>query len=184
MVGKEQLASQLAYHILGQNYIDIVFIDERLDNIHCMPIKISEKMLYALNFFDFLPDGFIVVRLEDIKEVRYNDACEYFEDIVKQEGALEQIQNALPILLDDWRNVFTSLKDAGLIAIVDIGKENCVNVGKIVDASNQDVVMRCFSPAGIWDNEEWEEPYTNITSIRFLSHYTQIYSKYLKDGDS
>ena len=123
--------------------------------------------------------GYAIVKLQDIKKLQYSDSCEYFESIVKKEGALTLIKRAPKISIENWKSIFLSLKEKDLIIIVDICKEGYVNVGKVIDATNQNVLMLCVSPIGIWDGiDEWKESYSNITSVRFLNHYTNIYTKY------
>lgn len=176
---KELLISQLTAHINDQHYLSVTVGKDNTEIVNCIPISMNNKMLLVLAFYDFLPDGYMLLKLQDIDEINYNEACQYFEKIVKNEGASALIQSVPKIIIESWKSAFISLKDADLIVMVDIGKEDSVNVGKIIKATTQKVSMLCFSPTGIWDDDEWDEPYKNITSVRFLDHYTITYAKYL-----
>ena len=98
---------------------------------------------------------------------------------MKQEGATTLIKDAPEIALSSWNGVFSSLKILDRIIVVDIGKEDCIIVGKVMDVFEHEVSMLCFSPVGIWDHDAWVEDFSNITGVGFCSHYTDTFTKYL-----
>ena len=169
----------LIKHIEQKNYIRVETFTCESEAHDCMPLATSDKLLFVLNFIDFLPDGYSIIRLKDITSVEHNDSCKYFGKIVKMEGALKLIDEAPDISIDSWKTVFLSLKKMDIIVIADIGKEQCLNVGKITKVRDADFSMHCFCTSGIWDENERHELYTDITSVRFLNHYINTYSKYL-----
>ena len=179
---KDILIQQVKQYIENKSYINIILKKNMSDVLYCIPIAISDKLLMVLEFFDFLPNGYTIIKLKDIKKILYDDACEYFECIVKKEGACDIIEKVPKISIENWKATLLSLKENDLIIIVDIGKEDCVNVGKVVKATNQNVSMLCLSPTGIWDETEWKESSGNLTSVRFLNHYTNTYTKYSTGG--
>jgi len=179
---KASLVSALKSHIENQRYIEITFIsleDMKAETICCIPLSISGKLLLMLVFIDFLPDGYRIMRLQDISKVDYDETCRYFDRIVKQEGALQLIKKAPDILIEDWKSTFASLRDKGIIVIIDIGKEGCIHIGEVVESTAREVRMRCFSPVGVWDDGEWHELIKNITYVEFSTHYTNTYTKYI-----
>lgn len=146
---RQILQSSLSTHIQQQHYLELhMKIIEEIQ-IQCIPVSISNNLLMVLKFQDFMPDGFEIVRVDDIADLSYSETCKYFETIVKQEEASTLLRNAPEIILINWQTVFCSLKNLNSIVIVDIGKEDCVNVGKVLDVSENEVSMLCFSPTGV-----------------------------------
>ena len=168
-------------YIIQKNYIDVDVGGDLNASINGIPISISDELLYILRYQDFLSDGYEILKIENIKALDYSKTCQYFENIVKQEGALALLHQAPVVNISNWCKMFETLQLLNIIIIVDIGKEGCINVGKVKKVTNSTVSMLCFSPTGIWDSEEWEEPLSNISSVRFLNHYTSIFKKYLND---
>jgi|GEM_PF-7111492 hypothetical protein len=178
-MNKEILKQDLAKYIIRQNYIDLKLDTYENILVNCIPIAVSNNLLYILRYQDFMPDGYEILQLTDIQSYNYSNSCCYFEEIVKKEGAQKLLSDSCFLNIINWSTVFTSLKELGLIVIVDIGKEDSVIVGRITEIQEDSVVMHCFSPTGVWDDEEWTEPYKNITGIKFKNHYTNIFAKHL-----
>jgi hypothetical protein len=168
----------LGEHIRESRYVKILPNKEFLPTIHCIPISASDSLLYALDFHDFLPDGLTIVRMGDIGEIQYDKACVFFESVVKAEGAMDIVRSAPKIELADWRTALSHVAGTGAIVVVDVGKEGCVNVGVILEAADSGLVMRCFSPDGVWDDDVWNEAYDDITGVKFNSRYTEAYARH------
>lgn len=179
MMNKDALKQDMSQFINLQNYIGLKLKINGTEVVNCIPIAASNDLLFVLRYQDFMPDGFEILRLMDIQSYDYSDSCRYFEEIVKKEGAQSLLSDSSDINISNWTTVFTSIKELEYIVIVDIGKEDAVIVGRVASILEDSVRMHCFSPTGVWDDEEWAEPYKNITGIKFKNHYTNIYTKYL-----
>lgn len=171
----------LADCITNRNYIEVSIgsDSECLLTLNCIPLKMSSELIMVLELIDFLPFGFRVVKHNDIYQIKRDEVCRYYEEIVKKEGADAILDNAPEILLESLKTVFLGLRELNAVIVVDIGKEDAVNVGNVLEADDVEVSMKCFSPIGVWDDDCWVEPYKNITGISFMSHYTLTYEKYL-----
>ena len=174
------LFHELSQYISKKNYINLLKNDGEMN---CIPILMSKYLLMVLVFHDFMPYGYEIIPLAQITSVEYAGASEYFESIVKKEGAESLINTAPNIDIKDFISVFTFFERTGEILVVDIGKENSVNVGKVSAVRNGEIYMHCFSPAGLWDVDDFIEPFKNITGVQFRNHYTRIFSKYLPEKD-
>lgn len=145
-----------------------------------IPISMGEELLLTLRFFDFQADGYEIVPLSQITAIRRSNSDAYFGRIVKREGAMSLVQAAPSVSLDRWHSVFEFLAQSQEIVVVDIGEEGCVNVGVITAFKNEGFDMRCFSPTGVWDKEDWSEFYQNVTGLEMRNHYTDIFTKYIR----
>lgn len=177
MTKTETMRGRLSKYIAQKSYIEI----ERTGDFPygCIPVCMSDQLLMTLRFQDFEPEGYEVVPLEVIKKIKRSNTESYFGRIVKREGAQARLEAAPDIDLQNWTSVFGFLQKTGENVIVDIGKEGCCNVGRVTRVLKEKLQMRCFSPTGVWDDEDWTEPYENITSIQLRTHYVEMFAKYM-----
>ena len=52
-------------------------------------------------------------------------------------------------------------------------------IGRIKKVLKTKVIFSHFDADGIWQDEDYEIPYSQITSITFASRYVEIFSKYV-----
>lgn len=175
---REKIYSEISEHLINQHYIKLIKTD---DDMRCIPISLGDDFLLVFRFYDFTPYGYEIIPIEQIMEIHHTETNKYFEKIVKKEGAGALIENAPDVCLDNWDTIFSCFIDTGEIIAIDIGKEDCINLGKVIAAEDDELEMLCFSPDGIWDDENWIEPYVNITGIEFRNDYTKIFTKYLSE---
>ena len=144
----------------------------------CFPVSYSNKLFLAANEHDFIIDGFTIYRFKDVKEVLIT-GDKYFE-IAKEEGLIESIE-APDIDISDWYNVFVSLQEINKNIIVENGYEenSFFAIGKIKKVTKTKVYMQYFDADGIWEEELWEIPFTQITSVSFGTRYIEVFSKYV-----
>lgn len=177
-MNKDMRNTKLLKYIENQDYIQ-VRQKNSIELYACIPIAISKQFLMILRFYDFDPYGYEVFPLNSILDICYSDTDIYFGNIIKKEGALSWIKDAPSIDLHSWKSILSFFVSSGENVTVDIGKEGCINVGRITGTADTSLHMRCFSPTGVWDDEDWIEPYRNITGIQFRNSYIRIFTKYL-----
>lgn len=144
------------------------------------PLIQSEKLFLGVEEDDFQLDGFSIRRIKDITKAEMkNDFC---EQILEQEGIIDQL--VVPdIDLDSWETIFHSLLKRNRNVIVE--KENLEEdetqlvIGRIEKIFKKHAYVRHFDADGIWQNEPYKIPYSEIASITFGSRYVEIFSKYL-----
>ena len=170
--------SILAAHIAAQDYISIQRQGENWTT-QCIPLKLSETLLLVLNFRDFCPDGYGIIPLRQIVSVTHSEVDAYFGKIVKLEGADALISNAPRVDLTDWGTVFRPLRETGEIVSVDIGRDGYIDVGRIMEVTDDGIEMRRFDATGVWDQENWYNAYEDLIGVELRSHYIQTFAKYL-----
>ena len=147
---------------------------------YLFPLLTSEKLFLSANEDDFIIDGFTVRRFCDVKKAEIkNDKC---VEIIKCEGALDDIK-VPEIDITDWYSVFLSLSELNINIIVEkesLDDDECeFAIGKIVKVLKTKVIFKHFDADGIWQEDCYEIPYSQITSITFSSRYVDIFSKYM-----
>lgn len=175
---EEELRVKLSKYIKTRDYISFRRQDDP-ELYHCIPLAMGEALLLTLRFFDFQPDGYEIIPLSQISSLRRSNSDAYFGRIVKKEGAMSLVCSAPDITLDSWDSALAFLAQTREVVVVDIGKEDCVEVGVITSSNEAELKMRCFSPTGVWDEEDWCEPCQNITGLQIRNHYTTTFTKYL-----
>lgn len=144
------------------------------------PLSTSDKLFLSANEDDFIIDGFSVRRICDIKKAEVKN--DKFVEILKCEGVLDEIK-APEIDITDWYSVFLSLSELNINIIVEkesFDDDKCeFAIGKIIRVLKSKVVFKHFDADGIWQDENCEIPYSQITSVTFSSRYINVFSKYL-----
>lgn len=144
------------------------------------PLITSDKLFLSANEDDFIIDGFTVRRFCDVKKLEIkNDKC---VEIIKYEGVLADIK-VPEIDITDWYNTFLSLSKLNINIIIE--KESLYDdecefaIGKIVKVLKTKVIFKGFDADGVWQEDYYEIPYSQITSVTFASRYVDIFSKYV-----
>lgn len=144
------------------------------------PLIISEKLFLSANEDDFIIDGFTVRRFRDVKKVDIKN--DKFVEVIKCEGVLDNV-NVPEIDVTDWYSVFLSLSKLNLNIIVEresLNDDECeFAIGKIVKVLKSKVVFKHFDADGVWQEDNYEIPYSQITSITFACRYVDTFSKYV-----
>jgi len=144
------------------------------------PLMTSDKLFLSAHEDDFIIDGFSVRRFCDIKKVEVKK--DKFVEIIKHEGILNNIK-VPKIDITDWYSVFFTLSKMDINIIVEkesLDDDECeFAIGKIIKVLKTKVVFKHFDADGIWEDEEYEIPYSQITSVTFLSRYINVFSKYV-----
>lgn len=144
------------------------------------PLITSEKLFLSANEDDFLIDGFTVRRFCDVKNVELQN--DKYVEIIKCEGFFDDIK-VPEIDVTDWYNTFLSLSKMNINVIVE--KENLNDnecefaIGKIIKVLKTKVLFKDFDSDGIWQDDCFEIPYSQITSVTFASRYVNVFSKYV-----
>ena len=147
---------------------------------YCFPIMLSDKLFVVANEDYFLIDGFSINRFKDVKNAELVN--NKYSEIIKSEGILDKIK--LPdINIDDWYSTFDSLSKLNINIIVEkesLDDDECeFAIGKIVKVLKTKVIFKHFDADGIWQENDYEIPYSQITSVTFNNRYINTYSKYI-----
>mgnify|MGYP003300931337 CR=1 FL=1 len=144
------------------------------------PLITSEKLFLSANEDEFILNGFSVRRFCDVKKAEVKeDKC---VEIIKSEGILDNIK-VPEIDITDWYNTFLSLSKMNINIIVEkesLNDDECeFAIGKIVKVLKTKVIFKDFDADGVWQENYYEIPYSQITSVTFASRYVDVFSKYV-----
>jgi hypothetical protein len=147
------------------------------------PLISNDKLFLGAEEDDFIIDGYSIRRYVDITKVQIkNDMC---VKILQNEGVINNIQTP-NIDISNWVTVFTSLQKINKNIIIE--KESLneddweFHIGRIDRVYKKFVYFYRFDADGVWQDEPFKIPYSEITSVSFGTRYVETFSKYLNES--
>ena len=125
------------------------------NNIQGFILGCSEKLVLLQYVYDFRLDGLMVLRTEDISEMKRTKTDEFQQSLLVAEGALSHIPFDYSIDLTSWRRAISGLRSdfSLLIMECELTKEPAFALGEILEVGDEEVVMRTFSGTANWDED-------------------------------
>ena len=176
---KQEMKTLVKSAIIGYKLMNVYFrFDKNYYNI--IPLLLNENLFLVINEDDFIFDGYSVFRFKDVTKVTTkNDKC---DEIIKSEGLTANI--TVPnIDITNWKSVFGSLKAMNQNIIIQKQtiheEDNEFVIGNIERIYKNFAYVRHFDANGIWQDDPYQIPYSEITSITFASRYVTVFSKHI-----
>lgn len=142
----------------------------------CIPLYMSEKLVIVAPYTDFQPDGFEVVRLRDISNVRSGEQAAFHEQIMQAEGVLNGL-SAPNVSLANFPALLTDLLSLGEPVAVS-GKDGTLLLGMIEKVGKKKLRVRYVDGDGHIDAEPTRMDYDEISSVAFASRYLRLVVQY------
>ena len=179
---QKEILVMLDRAISGRNVIRV----ERLElsdsteaELLCLPIARSDELLLVHVFYDFHPDGYRIIRIEDIYGVTREGSEEFFEHIIISEGVHARLAPPCPIDLTSWKSALASLGGKyGFCTIECEGGEEFL-IGKVVELGEWELTFWHFDATGKWDDETDVVDYDDLNTVSFDDNYTNTIIKYI-----
>jgi len=147
----------------------------------CIPIARSEELLLAHMFCDFTPDGYSILRIDDIYEALRDESEIFFENIITCEKVYQSLKAPTGIELGSWPDALASIMAQYGYCVIESEKEEDFLIGKAIEFREWDFTFWYFDAAGKWDDELDTVDYDDITSVSFDDNYTNTITKYIAD---
>jgi len=174
-----ELLELLDRAISGRNVLSIERPDVVETDLLCIPIARSEELLLVHVFYDFYPDGYRIVRIEDIYDAIRDASEEFFERIIGAEGVYVRLTPPMSIDLTSWRGALASLRGRYDYCIIEYGGEEDFLIGKVMELGEWDFTFWYFDATGKWDEEMDVVDYDDLTAVSFDDNYTNTIIKYI-----
>jgi hypothetical protein len=172
-----KINTSLKDFINNKNIVSIErkYIDK--NKIISVPIKLSKTLLLIKYCYDFIDDGFKIIRLKDISAMKQEKVI---ERINKIEGFLGDSANSISIPIEEWRQVFCCLLSLNKTIIIECEYLNGCRfyIGKILKVKSESVEIITFDGKGKWDKEASIIKYKKITCVTFDDRYSIIMGRY------
>ncbi|MCA9262015.1 MAG: hypothetical protein KDA61_22510 [Planctomycetales bacterium] len=146
-------------------------------------VAVSPELAVMHCFHDFMPDGFSVIRLEDVVNVRSGKYERHWKRMLQQEGLLSALE-AIPVVdLSSMRSAIDSIASQykGLIIECedDEGDDIDFYIGAVLSSSDSQISIHAFDALGVWDSQPSEVPVEEISLVQFDTPYLNTFWKYL-----
>lgn len=150
--------------------------------LYYFPLASGDKLFLGAEEDDFMLNGYSIRRYVDMTKIQVkNDMC---AKILKSEGIADSIQ-APTIDISNWETVFISLQKISKNIIIEKESLNEDDwefyIGRIDKVYKKFVYFYHFDADGIWQDEPFKIPYSEITSVSFGTRYVDTYSKYINE---
>ena len=142
----------------------------------CIPLHMSEKLVIVAPYTDFQPDGFEVVRLRDISNVRSGEQAAFHEQVMQAEGVLTNL--AVPaVSFENFPALLMDLFSLGEPVAVSV-KNGALLLGMIEKVGKKRLRIRYVDGEGHIDAEPTRIEYDDISSVAFSSRYLKLVVQY------
>ncbi|MCL2578531.1 MAG: hypothetical protein FWE32_00695 [Oscillospiraceae bacterium] len=146
----------------------------------CIPVARSDDLLLVHIFYDFYPDGYRIIRLEDVYTAIREGSEEFFEQVIRAEGVYNRLKSPPAIDLTGWQNVLHSLRGQYDYCIIECDEVDDFLIGKTMELGEWDFTFWYFDATGRWDEEMDVVDYEDLTAISFDDNYTNTIIKYIQ----
>lgn len=149
------------------------------DALFFYTIDYNEKLYFGVEEFDFKLEGYQIRVIEDFED------CEviknFSSEINKKEGLIEKIEN-FDIDISNFETIFNYFINKDMIISVEheyFDEDYFFLIGRPLAIENDMLLFKDFDINGNWNEDINYIPLEIITTIRFNSHYTNTWQKYL-----
>lgn len=171
-------------HIIKKDFVKIILNFQNTESGIYGYIQLQSKkfvLLQANNEFSL--DGYVIIPKRAFEAIRCNKYDKTSNKIHRAEGTLEK-QYKVPdfVSLDNWEQLFFSLKDADFHVIIECENQEEPDffIGPLQKIGKNSVSILNYDPTGQLDKKPSKISYKDITSITFDNQYSTVFRKYLK----
>ena len=141
------------------------------------PNAVNEKFLLGQEEDDFLLDGYCIRKISQLKKVEIkNDLC----NAINQQIGLHQQIKLPSVDISNWKSIFDSLMELDCFVIIENELSGEFAIGIIEKTFKTKLYFKPFDADGIWDEVGLEIPYSQITTVKWATRYTDVWQNYLQ----
>jgi hypothetical protein len=178
------------YNLMLQKYIDkkafvkiLRTVCGQEENISGFILGMSKGFLLLQLDYDFMLDGYAIIRLDDFDSLRLSSYERTQRKIFKAEGILDTaygFDKSLP--LTSWTEIFKTLKSYDLHVIVENINKDYLGfwIGEIKKVTDKSVSIHNYAPDGQLYDKPTNIKFDTISIVKFGDRYSTVFRKYLK----
>lgn len=146
-------------------------------------VGLSVDWVLFHQFHDFFPDGYTILRVDDITALRAGPYERQWERMLAAEGLLQGAAPRADIELGDIASLLKSLMALreNVILQCEDDEEDIEDfyIGKILSVGDKSVRFASFDALGSWDDEAHVILFDEITRLQIETPYSRTFSKYV-----
>jgi len=145
---------------------------------------VSDTLVLIQQFHDFYCEGYTIIRIPDIVNIRSDEYERFFEVIMKGEGLLDLVAYTINVPLFNITSslsYFSKTKEHIIIECESVTNDNQDRfyLGKVSEIEGTTVWFVEINPLGTFEHEEIGISLEEISRIQFDTPYINIFSKYI-----
>jgi hypothetical protein len=156
-----------------------------ISSVYGFPLAVGDELVLVQVVSDWALDGWTILRLADVTDVRSSEFDRFAERVLAGEGELARVAPPVPdVPVASWGAAFRALlaPSGGAAPLVIVHQEEYdgepMDVGPIVGVRDDAVLLRYVDAAGVWDDEPTEIPLADVTRVEFGDRYSTVFAKY------
>ena len=150
------------------------------EHMSAIPAKISRQLLLVQYLLDFHVDGFKVIRLSDLTDIRRNEIEIFHDEIMEKEGLLDTLY-VPDVAIDDWKDFFASIMKMDKMVAVSLERKEkgrSFFLGKVKKVKEKSIQLLYMDVYGDYEEKTTKICYKDITLVDFDDRYSEMYDKY------
>lgn len=180
-MGENDIRKKLEIQIKEHNVIRIDRNKIDVCTIDCVPLLMGKDMILVQYLYDYMIDGYRIIRMSDITSIHHNDVDRFSKEILMKEKILDKIKSSPINNIDNFNNIFQQLRKIGKNIVIEIETMDSTDlyIGQIKEVYDDSVLFWNFDGLGKWDEAPARIYFHDITVIIFDDRYSTIISKYI-----
>ena len=144
---------------------------------YCYPNAVNDRFILGQEEDDFLLDGYFIRKISHLKKVEIRmDHCNAINQMI---GVTDQVMHP-GVDITDWRSIFESLSSKDTFVIIEDNTCEQFAIGVIQKVLKDKIYFKRFNAKGVWDENELEIRYSQITGVEWGTRYDVYWKKYIE----
>ena len=149
------------------------------DSYYCFyyPHALNYKFILGQEEHDFILNGYCIRKISQLKKVEVKD--DTYNEINKMFVIASQVVNP-NIDISSWQSIFSSLMRLNIYVEIEDALNEQYSIGIIKKVLKDKLYFKQFDADGIWDENDLEIRYSQITSVKWGTRYAEYWKRYLE----
>ncbi len=179
----------LAKHVGSRKNVQIDRDLEQDPSVSGYVLAVGDELALLHTFDDFEPDGYMLIRMDDVEDVVRGDEEKHWDTMLEGEGLLGGLDTDFEIDLCSWEAAIADVHERFGPMIVECEDrdededEETSYVGRVSEITDRSVVLETVDGTGRWDDEPEEIPFMDITAVQFGTPYLERFWKYVEEEE-
>ncbi|HEX2207504.1 MAG TPA: hypothetical protein VHG93_07460 [Longimicrobium sp.] len=155
-----------------------------LEKLDAFPLAVGSRLVLVCNVNPevLVPDGYVVIRLQDVAEVRVTEWGRSVERALAAESRLPDPARTPAVRLDGWAGALADLHAREIPLSLDCeDDEGAYFVGILTAVHDDSVQMRHVTTEGVWEDEDGTVYLDELTRVNFGSRYVEVFTRLAGD---
>ncbi len=150
-----------------------------LGYLYCYPNDVNDRFILAQEEDDFILDGYFIRKISHLNRVEIRtDYCNAINHMI---GTVNHVIHP-GIDISSWCSIFEGLSNFDTFVIIENQIAEQFSIGVIKKVLKNKLYFKKFNAKGVWDENECEIPYSQITGVEWGTRYDVQWKKYLEQS--